>query len=346
MYLGDSFDAGATQSFARGGARGGVRGRSRNVPKEPPPRGAGFLAGPPSRIFAGRGLESPRHAEQRRAFLDTIPEARHTPEVIPLKIVRFALADTVLYGLLEGETIHSLPGRPWEDLDPTGPDYPLADCRLLAPVAPPEIWAIGLNYRAHAQEIEMAAPTAPVVFLKATSSVLGPGDAIRLPALAPDEVDYEAELALVIGRSCHQISEEEALDYLLGSTCGNDVTARDCQFRLDRQWARAKSFETFCPLGPWIETDVDPDQATVSLTLNGQTMQDGNTQDMIFSCRQLITYLSQITTLRPGTVIMTGTPPGVGYKRTPPVFLKQGDVVEVSLEGIGTLRNTVGTSGD
>ncbi len=262
--------------------------------------------------------------------------------MIPLKIVRFAVNDTLRYGRLEAETIRVLPGAPWDALEPVGPEYALADCRLLAPVTPPDIWAVGFNYRAHAVELEHSLPTAPLVFLKATSSLIGPGDEIRLPAMAPDEVDYEAELVIVIGKPCHRVTEEEALDYVLGYTCGNDVSARDCQFRLDTQWSRGKSFDTFCSLGPWIETNLDPENVPVSLTLNGRTMQDGNTGDMVFSCRYLISYLSQIVTLRPGTVIMTGTPPGVGYKRSPEIFLREGDVVEVTVGGIGTLRNTVG----
>ena len=261
--------------------------------------------------------------------------------MIPLKLARFAVGSAVYYGTVEDQALRALIGRPWDGVLHSGQEYPLADCRLLAPVAPPDVFAIGLNYRAHAQEIEMAAPSAPVVFLKATNSVIGPGDEIRLPAMAPDEVDYEAELVIVIGRPCHRVSEAEALDYVLGYTCGNDVSARDCQLRLDRQWARGKSFDTFCPLGPWIETDLDPDGTGVSSRLNGQTMQDGHTRDMIFSCRQLVSYVSQIAALRPGTVIMTGTPPGVGYKRTPPVFLREGDAIEVTIEGIGTLHNPV-----
>lgn len=266
---------------------------------------------------------------------------RNAKEVMALKIARFATDDGVRYGLLTNGTLLGLPGPPWEGREPVGSEYALEDCRLLAPVVPPDIWAVGFNYRAHAVELEHSLPTAPLVFLKATSSLIGPGDEIRLPAMAPDEVDYEAELVIVIGKPCHRVGEDEALDYVLGYTCGNDVSARDCQFRLDAQWSRGKSFDTFCALGPWIETDLDPENVAVSLTLNGQIMQDGNTRDMVFSCRYLISYLSQIATLRPGTVIMTGTPPGVGYKRNPPVFLREGDVVEVTVGGIGTLRNAV-----
>ena len=184
-------------------------------------------------------------------------------------------------------------------------------------------------------------PSAPVVFIKASSSVIGPDDDIVLPAMAPNEVDYEAELVIVIGCTCRNVSEADALDYVLGYTCGNDVSARDCQMKLDRQWARGKSFDTFCPLGPWIKTDIYPDNQEMSLKLNGQVMQHTNTNDMIFGCARLVSYCSQIATLSPGTIIMTGTPSGVGFARREPVFLKAGDKVEMTIDGIGTLANGV-----
>lgn len=258
-----------------------------------------------------------------------------------MKIARFAVQEEIRWGIVDGEAIRAVRGQPWDGLDPAGEVFALADVKLLAPVQPPDIFAVGLNYRAHADESGASYPPAPVIFLKATSSVIGPGEPIVLPAMAPNEVDYEAELAIVIGRTCHRVSEDQALEYVLGYTCGNDVTARDCQMRLDRQWARAKSFDTFCPLGPWIETDLDPDAANITLRLNGQVMQRSNTSDMIFSCRYLVSYCSQIATLRPGTVIMTGTPSGVGFARKPPRFLRPGDCVEVEIEGIGVLSNHV-----
>ena len=213
--------------------------------------------------------------------------------------------------------------------------------RLLAPVEPLNVIAIGLNYRGHARESGMTPPERPLVFLKATTAVCAPDDDIVLPAMAPDEVDYECELAIVMGKSAHNVSVDQALDYVLGYTCANDVSARDCQLRLDSQWARGKSFDTFAPLGPWIETDLDPDRAPIRTRLNGRIMQDSNTSDLIFSCRELISYLSRCMTLLPGTVIMTGTPAGVGFARKPPVFLHPGDVVEIEIEGIGQLRNKV-----
>ena len=258
------------------------------------------------------------------------------------RIARLNYQDTVHYGLLEGEDIVRLiQGDIFGQWAPTEITVPLSQVRLLAPVAPPNVIAIGLNYRKHAIESQMAIPERPVIFFKTTTAVCGPGDPIMLPTMAPDEVDYECELVMVIGKRAKHVSAEEALDYVLGYTCGNDVSARDCQTRLDAQWARGKSFDTFAPLGPWIETDLDPDNVRVMTRLNGQVMQDSNTADLIFSCRELISYLSDAMTLLPGTVIMTGTPSGVGFARRPPVFLKPGDTVEIEIEGIGTLSNPV-----
>jgi len=258
-----------------------------------------------------------------------------------MRIVRFKQDDNVHFGLVEGDEVRVLTDDPLRGIRPGPVRLPLAGLRLLAPVDPPDVLAIGLNYRDHADETGAPYPNAPLVFLKAGAAVVGPEAPIRLPEMAPDEVDYEAELAIIIGRPCRQVREAEALSYVFGYTCGNDISARDCQRRLDRQWARAKSFETFCPLGPWIETDFDPERADIGLRLNGQTMQASNTGNMLFSCRYLISYCSRIFTLRPGTVILTGTPAGVGVARRPPVFLREGDTVEVTIAGIGTLRNPV-----
>ncbi len=220
-------------------------------------------------------------------------------------------------------------------------DREVEPVRFLPPVDPPNVPAIGLNYREHVRESGASTPKAPVIFLKATTSVIGDGEPIRLPKEAPDEVDYEAELALVIGRRIRNVSPEEALAALAGITCANDVSARDCQRRYDKQWARAKSFDTFCPLGPWIVTDIDPSDLRIRTVLNGETMQDSRTSDMIFGPADLVSYLSRQMTLLPGTVILTGTPPGVGFARTPPRYLRAGDEVAVEIEGIGSLRNPV-----
>ena len=260
------------------------------------------------------------------------------------KIARLQLSDgSVRYARYRGDgTFELIEGDVFDEWLPTGQVVSGDQVRLLAPVSPPNIIAIGLNYRRHAQESGMALPERPVIFLKATTAVCGPGDSIVLPKIAPNEVDYECELAIIIGKKARHVSEEEALDYVWGYTCSNDVSARDCQLRLDAQWARAKSFDTFAPLGPWVETEIkDPDNLAIRTILNGQVMQDSNTNDMIFSCRELISFISQCMTLLPGTVIMTGTPSGVGFARKPPVFLRPGDVVEIEIEGIGTLRNQV-----
>lgn len=220
--------------------------------------------------------------------------------------------------------------------------------RRLAPIEPPNILAIGRNYREHAKEMRAEnVPAEPLVFLKATTSVIGPEDAVVLPASAPDEVDYEAELAIIIGKTARGVSEELALDYVCAFTCANDITARDCQKRRDQQWARAKSFDTFCPLGPVMVTpdQFDAGAATVRLILNGTIMQEGKTEDMIFPPAALISYLSHQFTLLPGTLILTGTPAGVGAARQPPVFLRAGDEVSVEIEGIGRLTNRVISSG-
>jgi len=259
------------------------------------------------------------------------------------RIARFHTAEgLVAHGILEdGGAIRAIAGDLFDTWELTKQAYALDKVKLLAPVAPPNILAIGLNYRLHALESGHELPDHPALFIKATTSLCHPGDAIVLPAVAPDEVDYECELAVIIGRKARNVSPDDAPDHVLGYTCANDVSARDCQRRLDVQWARAKSFDTFCPLGPWIETDLDPDHAGIRTRLNGQVMQDGNTDDLIFSVSELISHLSHSLTLLPGTVILTGTPPGVGFARSPQVFLRPGDVVEIEIDGIGVLRNPV-----
>ncbi|MGI6376357.1 MAG: fumarylacetoacetate hydrolase family protein [Anaerolineae bacterium] len=259
------------------------------------------------------------------------------------RFARVALGDRVSYARVDAELhVELLDGTPFGDHRPTGERHPLTHVRLLAPVQPPNILAIGLNYRAHAIESGAAIPERPVLFIKANTAVCGPDEPIVLPRIAPDEVDYECELAIVIGKTARHVSPEAALDYVLGYTCANDISARDCQLRLDAgQWSRGKSFDTFAPLGPWIETDLDPDRAEIMSRLNGREMQHSSTDDLVFDCAHLVAYLSEAMTLLPGTVIMTGTPSGVGFARKPPVFLRAGDVVEIEIAGIGVLRNPV-----
>jgi 2-keto-4-pentenoate hydratase/2-oxohepta-3-ene-1,7-dioic acid hydratase in catechol pathway len=218
--------------------------------------------------------------------------------------------------------------------------------KLLAPLVPVNILAIGLNYRKHAEEGGKDVPERPMLFLKSTSSLQNPGDPIELPrTLESREVDYECELAVVIGRTCKNASRARALDYVLGYTCANDVSARDWQNRLGGgQFCQGKSFDTFCPLGPVLVTRdeiPDPNNLRIQTVLNGQSMQDWNTNDMVFGVAQLIEFLSASKTLLPGTVILTGTPQGVGFARKPPVYLKPGDTVTIEIEKIGSLTNPV-----
>lgn len=218
--------------------------------------------------------------------------------------------------------------------------------KLLAPIVPSNILCIGLNYRRHAAEGKAPIPEFPVLFMKATNAVQNPGDPILLPRhLRSDEVDYECELAVVIGRRCKNVSRDRALEYVLGYTCANDVSARDWQIkRGGSQWCRGKTFDTFAPLGPCLVTpeDIpDPNALAIKLSINGETLQDWNTNDMIFSVPALIEFLSGSTTLLPGTVILTGTPHGVGFARKPPRWLKAQDRVTVEIEKIGSLTNSV-----
>lgn len=258
------------------------------------------------------------------------------------RYARFASTDgSIQNAIVEGEYLRVITGDLFGTWQPTETKVALATARLIAPIVPVNILAIGLNYRAHANETNMPIPDHPVLFIKATSALCNPLDPIVLPRVAPNEIDYECELAIVIGKTARHVTAKTALDYVFGYTCANDVSARDLQHHIDKQWARAKSCDTFAPLGPWIETAMDPDQASIQTRLNGRVMQSSNTNDLIFTCRQLIAHLSECLTLLPGTVILTGTPSGVGSARKPPVYLKAGDVVEVEIQGIGVLRNPV-----
>ena len=218
--------------------------------------------------------------------------------------------------------------------------------RILAPVVPAMIWCIGQNYRRHADEVGMGVTEYPVVFAKGPNTVNHPGEAIRLPMSAKSsQVDYEGELVVVIGKKCKDVSREHALDYVAGYTCGNDVSARDWQLKMGgSQWCRGKSFDTFAPIGPCLVTPGsirDPGNLWIRTVVSGRTMQDANTRDMIHDVPALIAFLSQSTTLLPGTILFTGTPSGVGMAQDPPLWLKDGDEVSVTIEGIGTLTNRV-----
>lgn len=224
-------------------------------------------------------------------------------------------------------------------------EYPLDTVKLCAPLLhPSKIVAVGLNYIDHCKEAGLPVPSEPVLFAKWPNSVTGPYDDLTWPEGVTKEVDYEVELGVVIGRRCRNVSEKEALDYVCGYTVVNDVSARDLQFANAKQWDRSKSLDTFCPWGPWIVTRdeiKDPHNLTVRTVLNGKEMQISNTKNLVFNINQIIAYASQGTTLMPGDLIPTGTPFGVGFSRTPPVFLKHGDVCECEVEGVGSIINKV-----
>ena len=251
-----------------------------------------------------------------------------------MRIVRFELKGRSGYGILEGEKISVLWGTPYDGLEnTTGEVMSLPEVTLLAPCEPTKIVALGLNYRDHALGFGHPIPDEPLIFLKPSTAVIGPDEGIRYPAMSR-RVDYEAELAVVIGRACRHVKEQDFRDYVLGYTCINDVTARDLQQK-DGQFTRSKSFDTFAPLGPWIETNLpDPDNLTVEAFLNGERRQHSSTRNLVFPVAALVAFISRIMTLLPGDVIATGTPSGIGPMR-------EGDLVEVRVEGIGSLQNRV-----
>jgi 2-keto-4-pentenoate hydratase/2-oxohepta-3-ene-1,7-dioic acid hydratase in catechol pathway len=226
---------------------------------------------------------------------------------------------------------------------PTGAGvFSLAEVQLGPPIPDPDkIICMGLNYRSHAKEAGFSAPKVPILFAKYPNALTGPNSPIVLPKMS-EEIDYEGELAVVIGRKCKGVTSEEALGYVAGYMAFNDVSSRDLQFRAG-QWLSGKTLDTFAPCGPTLVVDEisDPQTLTVQTRVNGQTLQKGHTKDMIFPVAESLAYISQLMTLQPGDIIATGTPEGVGFKRTPPIFLREGDIVEVEIEKIGTLRNPV-----
>ena len=255
-----------------------------------------------------------------------------------MRVARFAGDDDPQFGVIGDDdgvaTIAVLKGDPlYAGFDLTGQKVPLDDVRLLAPVIPrSKVVCVGKNYLKHAAEMGGEVPDEPLIFLKPNTSVIGPGEPILYPEQS-SEVHYEGELAVVIGRICRDVSAADAAKVIFGYTVANDVTARDLQAK-DGQWARAKGFDTFCPLGPWIETNLDPADLGVTTVLGDDTKQDGRTSDMVFSVPDVIEYVSSFMTLLPGDVILTGTPDGVGP-------MAVGDTVSVTVEGIGTLTNRV-----
>jgi len=249
-----------------------------------------------------------------------------------MKIVRFTIDNKVRYGILNGESIQGIENKPYRYLKPVDHYYQLSKVKLLSPCLPSKIVALGLNYRAHAEEAKIPLPNAPLIFLKPSTAVIGPEENITYPS-ASHRVDYEGELGVVIKKPTWRVSVEEALDYVLGYTCFNDVTARDLQ-NSDMQWTRGKGFNTFAAVGPCIETELDPGNVVLETYLNGELKQQGNTNDLIYTIPVLINFISNVMTLLPGDIIATGTPSGIG-----PMYAD--DTVEIKIEPIGTLRNYV-----
>jgi 2-keto-4-pentenoate hydratase/2-oxohepta-3-ene-1,7-dioic acid hydratase in catechol pathway len=271
-----------------------------------------------------------------------------------MRIARFAVGNDVSYGVVDsaqpdgaaggavagagdGLVIAELRGHPFgvgqDSVQFAGGRHQLADVRLLAPVLPSKVVAIGKNYADHVQEMGGEAPAEPVIFLKPSTAVVGPGDVIARPTELSERVDYEGELAVVIGRICRDVPVERVPEVVFGYTCANDVTARDLQAK-DGQWTRAKGFDTFCPLGPWIETDADPADLEITTSVNGEVRQHSRTSLLLHDVRTLVSYVSAVMTLLPGDVLLTGTPAGVGP-------LHKGDEVSVTIQSIGTLTNPV-----
>jgi 2-keto-4-pentenoate hydratase/2-oxohepta-3-ene-1,7-dioic acid hydratase in catechol pathway len=251
-----------------------------------------------------------------------------------MRLVRFRHGDRIATGALEpgSDDIRVLRGTFFEDPLPTGETVTLGDILLLAPVLPSKLVCVGKNYAAHAAEFGMQVPEEPLLFLKPSTAVIGPGDPIRLLPISR-RIDFEGELAVVIGRLARGVRAEDAFKYILGYTCANDVTLRDLQ-KTDDQWARAKGFDGSAPIGPWIESELDPNDVIVRTRLNGEIRQQASTSDMVFGVATLIEYITTFMTLLPGDILLTGTPEGVGA-------LSDGDVVEVEVEGVGMLRNEV-----
>ncbi len=256
-----------------------------------------------------------------------------------MRIARFSLSDQIAFGVVDGDEtdpeslrITAIDGHPFAPFERTTASFPLGDVRLLPPSLPSKVIGIGKNYADHAREMGGEPPSTPIVFLKPSTSVVGPGDAVVLPRQS-SRVEFEGEIAVVIGRLAREVPESRVSDVILGYTCADDVTARDLQ-HADGQWTRAKGFDGFCPLGPWIETEVDTDALTVTTAVNGTVKQQASASDMVHPIADLVVFVSSIMTLLPGDVILTGTPAGVGE-------IQDGDEISISVSGVGTLRHRV-----
>jgi 2-keto-4-pentenoate hydratase/2-oxohepta-3-ene-1,7-dioic acid hydratase in catechol pathway len=244
-----------------------------------------------------------------------------------MRLIRFSVNGEVFEGQMINDTVRTN--------DASQREFASKDVKLLSPCLPSKVVAVGLNYRDHAEELGLAIPEEPILFIKPSTSVIGPGDMIVLPPQSV-RVDYEAELAIVISKSAKNVPREKAREYILGFTCLNDVTARDLQSK-DGQWTRSKSFDTFCPIGPWIDTEIDASDLKIELVLNGEIKQKSRTSNLIFNCAVLVEFISAVMTLHPGDVIATGTTSGIGP-------MGPGDTVEVRIEGIGSLVNRTAKS--
>lgn len=249
-----------------------------------------------------------------------------------MKFCRYRHKDKPSYGLIEGDSVCELSGSPFTAFSKTDNILQLSSVELLVPCEPTKIIAVGLNYVDHAHELEMVIPEAPLLFMKPPSALLATAGKIIYPK-GVTQLDFEAELVVVIGSKCRNVSRGQSQCHIFGYTCGNDVTARDLQ-KKDGQWTRSKSFDTFAPIGPWIETELSTEDLRITLCQNGEARQDSTTADMIFNVPELVEFISSIMTLEPGDIIMTGTPPGVGSAMP-------GDQLEVEIESIGVLANSV-----
>ncbi|HHW31898.1 MAG TPA: fumarylacetoacetate hydrolase family protein [Clostridiaceae bacterium] len=250
-----------------------------------------------------------------------------------MKYLRFKYNGTTRYGILEGDIIKEISGNFFEEFGYTGREFELDEVKLLAPCIPSKVVAVGLNYISHIKEFgDRKIPSNPTLFIKLPHTIIGPGDDIIRPKGA-ERVDFEAELAVVISKPCKNISADKADDYILGATCLNDVTERSIQ-AMDGQWTRAKNFETFCPIGPYIVNDIDYNALDIKSYLNGEIKQSSNTNNLIWKVQELVSFISRVIPLKPGDIVSTGTPSGVGA-------MKNGDIIEIDIEGIGRLRNQV-----
>lgn len=249
-----------------------------------------------------------------------------------MKFLRFRIGKVEKKGILVDDKIKEITGSFFNEFSVTENEYDMDDVKMLPPILPSKLVCIGRNYADHAKELGNDVPETPLMFLKPSTTVIGDGDVIEYPDCS-DRVDHEAELGVVIKRTCKKVTEKDAMNYVLGYTCVNDITARDIQ-KKENKFTRAKGFDTFAPIGPIIETELDPSGVNVKCFVNGEVRQDGNTRDMIFNVPQLISFISNVMTLLPGDIIATGTPAGVGA-------LSVGDIVEIEVEGIGTLNNIV-----